>query len=427
MNKHIHQIFIVIFISLLWFAAKDSPAQTLKILPLGNSITEGWDNSLTDGQRIAYRSNLYSLLNLAGYSFDFVGHKWNGFDIFPDANHGGIPGTRDQWLVTLLRNGYDIRGSEQVTPENEPYLDIHTADIILLHIGTNDMINAEGDDPSDVEQILNEIDIWEAANGIEVVVFLARIINQSTYSSVTTDFNDNVEAMVALRGDPNIFMVDMEGGAGFVYDLTDMQADGFHPNETGNNLLGQAWFDALDPYLSSVPDAPSDLSATALDANSIQLIWTEHSANESGYRVERSESSGSGFSEIALLASNTTSYTDNSGLSEGTQYFYRVQAYNGTGNSSDSNEASATTPVSPPDAPTNLTFAPITTSSIQLNWSDQSDNENGFEIFVFADGSYSSLRITGPDVTVYNHTGLSKDTEYSYRVFFWLLKKLFPL
>ena len=33
---------------------------------------------VTDDEKIAYRSNLYSLLNAAGYNFDFVGHLWNG-------------------------------------------------------------------------------------------------------------------------------------------------------------------------------------------------------------------------------------------------------------------------------------------------------------------------------------------------------------
>ncbi|MEN8203326.1 MAG: fibronectin type III domain-containing protein [Bacteroidota bacterium] len=416
MNKHIHLILIIFLSSVLWITVEETNAQTLRILPLGNSITEGWDLTLSDGDKGAYRSHLYSLLDAEGYSFDFEGHLSTGFDVFPDADHGGIPGSRDQYVVTLLDNGYDEKNSEQITPGTEPYLDHYPADIILLHIGTNDMIHAEGDDPAQVGLILDEIDEWEAANGIEVAVFVARIINQTIYSLSTTQYNDNVEAMVALRGDPNIFMVDIEDGAGIDYSV-DMQTDGLHVLESGYIKMGQAWFDALDPYLSSVPNAPTALSATALDANTIQLSWTENSANESGYRVERSLSSGSGFSEIDLLSANTTTYTDNS-VSEGTQYFYRVYAFNSGGSSTSYASGSASTLPLPPDAPSNLTFGTVTSSSIELNWTDNSDNEDGFEIFrsIYSWGSFSSIGTTAAGVTSFNSTGLTSNTTYYYRV-----------
>jgi hypothetical protein len=88
--------------------------------------------------------------------------------------------------------------------------------------------------------------------------------------------------------------------------------------------------------------APSDLSATAVATNQIDLSWTDNSDNETGFVIERSESSGSGFSTLATLPADSTSYSD-TGLPMGATYFYQVYATNGTDTSAMSSETSATT------------------------------------------------------------------------------------
>ena len=98
-----------------------------------------------------------------------------------------------------------------------------------------------------------------------------------------------------------------------------------------------------DPPPASPPTAPSGLSATATSPNSIDLSWTDNASNETNFVVQRSTTSGSGFATIATLGVNTNSYTDASGLSASTTYYYRVYATNGAGDSGFSNEASATT------------------------------------------------------------------------------------
>jgi len=273
-----HHITFVIIASVLLFLFIRSNAQTLRILPLGNSITAGTDGDPPqEGLRIAYRFTLYSLLTSAGYDFDFVGHGWSGYDIFPDANHGGIPGTRDQYLVRLLQDGYDERWEVQITPGGQPYLDVYPADIILLHIGTNDITHGEGTSPVSVAQILDQIDSWEVRTGNRAIVFVARILNRKVYSLETTQFNNNVAAMVAARNDPDIMMVDIENGAGINY-LTDMQDDGIHPYESGYTKMGQKWFEAIQslnepPYFTSSPvkdaieDEPYSYTVTVDDDN----------------------------------------------------------------------------------------------------------------------------------------------------------------
>jgi N-acetylmuramoyl-L-alanine amidase len=99
------------------------------------------------------------------------------------------------------------------------------------------------------------------------------------------------------------------------------------------------------------PAAPSDLSASAASSIEIDLTWQDNSEEESGFKIERSLSGSSDWSQITTVGPNVTSHT-NSGLSTETQYFYRVRAYNGEGNSGYSNISSATTNSPPPPSGT---------------------------------------------------------------------------
>jgi hypothetical protein len=98
-------------------------------------------------------------------------------------------------------------------------------------------------------------------------------------------------------------------------------------------------------FLSSLPVAPANLSATPVSSSQINLSWTDPSTNETGFQIERKTGGGGTYAQIGTAAANATTYSD-SGLAEGTTYFYRVRAVNGAGNSAYSSEASATTPSS---------------------------------------------------------------------------------
>ena len=88
--------------------------------------------------------------------------------------------------------------------------------------------------------------------------------------------------------------------------------------------------------------APTGLIATAVSKTQINLTWVDQSNNESGFRIERSTVSGSGYTVIATVGANTTSYA-NTGLKTRKNYYYRVRAYNGSGDSTYSNTATAKT------------------------------------------------------------------------------------
>ncbi len=72
-----------------------------------------------------------------------------------------------------------------------------------------------------------------------------------------------------------------------------------------------------------------------------------------------------------------------------------------------------------PAVPSNLAATVISTSRIDLNWTDNSSTETGFEIDRATNSSFTSGLTTftvGADVTTYQSTGLTYGTTYYYRV-----------
>ena len=93
---------------------------------------------------------------------------------------------------------------------------------------------------------------------------------------------------------------------------------------------------------ATAPSDPSNLVATTASASQIDLAWDDNSSNETGFVVQRSLTSGAGFSTITTTGSSANTFSD-TGLSASTTYYYQVYATNGVGDSSNSNEANATT------------------------------------------------------------------------------------
>ena len=167
---------------------------------------------------------------------------------------------------------------------------------------------------------------------------------------------------------------------------------------------------------ASTPSAPSGLTATVISASQINLAWKDNSGIESGFKVERKTGSGGTYAQIATTGANGVSYA-NTGLASGTTYYYRVRAYNASGNSGYSNEAGATTKDTIPAAPTSLTATAASDTQINLTWAQSMPNEDGFRIYRSVDGTTFTLVATvGINVVSYSNTGLAANTTYYYKV-----------
>jgi hypothetical protein len=110
------------------------------------------------------------------------------------------------------------------------------------------------------------------------------------------------------------------------------------------------------------------------------------------------------------------SYT-NTGLTNGTTYYYRVVAFNNSGNSGPSNEASATPAASSvPSTPTGLT-ASAGNGQVTLNW----NASTGAMFYNVYRGTTPGGQSTTPVASnvlspSYTNTGLTNGTTYYYRV-----------
>jgi titin len=170
------------------------------------------------------------------------------------------------------------------------------------------------------------------------------------------------------------------------------------------------------PPCGTPPNAPSNLTLNVISSTQINLSWNDNSDNETGFKIQRKIEGGS-YLEIATLGANITSYNDTS-LSPNTKYYYKVIAYNSFGQSS-SNEASATTlPLgNPPNSPSNLNANILSCNQVQLNWTDNSDNEDGFKIErKEGSGAYIVLVTVGSDTTTYLDETVSENKIYTYKV-----------
>ncbi len=165
------------------------------------------------------------------------------------------------------------------------------------------------------------------------------------------------------------------------------------------------------------PSAPSGLTAEAQSATQIRLNWADNSTNETGFKVERSATAGSGYAEITQVGAGITTFTDNN-LTAGTRYFYRVRASNAQGNSDYSNEANATTNILPPTPPSGLTAEAQSVNQIRLNWADNSANETGFKVerSASAGSGYAEITQVGAGITTFTDNNLPAGTRYFYRV-----------
>ena len=107
---------------------------------------------------------------------------------------------------------------------------------------------------------------------------------------------------------------------------------------------GLAIFGLLGTTPPPPPPTPAGLAATAGNA-SVALSWNA-SSGATSYNVYRGTTSGGeGTTPVATIAS--TSYTD-TGLANGTKYYYKVSATNGGGTSAQSSEVSASPSASLP-------------------------------------------------------------------------------
>ncbi len=174
-------------------------------------------------------------------------------------------------------------------------------------------------------------------------------------------------------------------------------------NVGGLGNMGKPWGVKL---AFSAPDITQSCSSSAISAS---LKWTAV-YNATGYYVYRCRSSGGDYAKIATV---TNPYYLDSGLTAGSNYYYKIEAYN----SSIVTSKSSYKVVLPTyvKTPTIYFGKANSASSITIKWTHV-PNATSYTIYrsTASGGTYSQV---GTSVkTSYINSGLSRDTTYYYKI-----------
>jgi fibronectin type 3 domain-containing protein len=164
----------------------------------------------------------------------------------------------------------------------------------------------------------------------------------------------------------------------------------------------------------AIPPIPTGLAASAGDAQ-VGLSWNA-SSGATSYNVKRATVSGGPYTTVA--SPTTTSSTD-TGLTNGTTYFYVVSAVNSSGESGNSSQVSATpqSVTTPPAAPTRLAVNANKPRRLNLRWTQSTTpgvTQNG--IYRRTSGGTYGAPVMIPAGTAYQDDGLASRTGYCYVV-----------
>jgi FtsP/CotA-like multicopper oxidase with cupredoxin domain len=181
-----------------------------------------------------------------------------------------------------------------------------------------------------------------------------------------------------------------------------------------NNNGNSAFAGPVSLSTPALPAAPTGLTATLVTGPNAVLTWVDNATNETGYQIYRSVNGGA-YNLLTTTGANASTYT-NTGLAAGSTYSYRVRATGISGNSAYAGPVSISVPTIPA-APSGLTVTKSTATSAQVRWTDNSNNETGFQIYRSVNGgAYTLLFTTAANATSYTNTGLTLGTTYSYEV-----------
>ncbi|WP_086848625.1 ricin-type beta-trefoil lectin domain protein [Amycolatopsis kentuckyensis] len=210
----------------------------VKVMPLGDSITEG--TQVPGG----YRIGLWQRVTAGGYQVDFVGSQSNGPASLGDHDHEGHPG----WRI------------DQIDANITGWLRTSTPHTVLLHIGTNDILqnyNVSGA-PARLSALVDHI--TGAVPDAEVFVSTIIPIANSGQEAAGRTFNATIPGMVQSKQNAgkHVHLVDMHAAL-----TTADLIDGVHPTAGGYDKMAAVWYSALQAVPGSI-GSPGQSSARQL-------------------------------------------------------------------------------------------------------------------------------------------------------------------
>jgi len=208
----------------------------LRILPLGDSLTAGaYTENGVFKTGAGYRFALWKKLTSAGEKISFVGSKQDGPADFPDRNHEGHTGRR----------------VGEVAANALSEIKIANADIVLLMIGTNDVLqnhdltHATGG----LENLLDEVEKYNPNAKILISTIIPN--GKPWVQKRVVDYNKALTQWVKNRQkfDLHIHLVDMYTDAHLRNGLDGKPSDlidGTHPTPAGYEAMAHVWYSSIE-------------------------------------------------------------------------------------------------------------------------------------------------------------------------------------
>jgi fibronectin type 3 domain-containing protein len=254
----------------------------------------------------------------------------------------------------------------------------------------------------DATSIINPNNLIATASNSQIVLNWDAVSNATGYNIKRATATGGPYEFVASNVSGTTYTdTSVTNGTTYYYVVTATSSEG----ESGNSNEASA-----TPQ-QSLPNAPTNLSAAAGNAQ-VSLSWTAVT-DAAGYNVKRATTAGGPYASIATDVSAAI-YTDNT-VTNGTTYHYVVTAVNAVGESSNSNEVSATPQELQPGSPTGLS-ATAGNAQVGLAWNTVTD-ATGYNVkrATTSGGPYETLasNIAG---TTYTDTSVTNNTTYYYVV-----------
>lgn len=211
--------------SLLLPAGTADAGEALRIMPLGDSITQGYHTS--------YRDPLWFALLDAGWEVDFVGGM--------DRNYGGGEPPR---AYDTDHEGHWGWHADQVLDRIADWVQRADPDVVLLHLGTND-VGRGHDSRETAGEVARIIDRLREHNpGVHVLLAQIIPVDYPDANERIVEYNKAlVQTAAALdRESSRVVLVDQFEG----FDANQDTYDGIHPNESGNHKMAARWLAGLE-------------------------------------------------------------------------------------------------------------------------------------------------------------------------------------
>ncbi len=245
-------LFVIVVALTLLIVGRSEALDLGNIMPLGDSITAGYTPS--GGVPGGYRQELFNSLTAAGFSFEFVGSQTTyPSDSLKSAGQQCHEG-HNAYTIQQIIDGVKTSNWLSVNP-----------DIVLLHIGANDVLNTDAATaPDRLDALIGEI----LAQKPNAKVIVAKIIGGSTvtnasnataYDAGIVTYNAAIEQKVAARAQAgeHVSLVDMYSILNINHQAdskgTILFADISHPNQTGYDLMGDTWAGAIKAVATPEP------------------------------------------------------------------------------------------------------------------------------------------------------------------------------